>query len=85
MKALLALPVLAALATGAAAKTSPFEPRTAAPAIEDDALDLRPSGAMLESDYFREPEPQAGAGRIFPCRVRLHAIGRTPCFSQACD
>jgi hypothetical protein len=85
MKVLLALAVLAALAIGAAAKPSPFEPRTAAPAIEDDALDLRPVGAMLESDYFRGPEPQAGAGRIFPCRVRLHAIGRTPRFAQACD
>jgi hypothetical protein len=85
MKVLLALAVLAALTTSAAAKPSPLAPSTAAPAAEDDALYLEPAGAMLESDYFRGPQPRAGAGRIFPCRVRLHAIGRTRRFAQACD
>jgi opacity protein-like surface antigen len=86
MKIMLALAVLAALATSAAAKPSLFEPRAAAPAVDDESvLYLGPVGAMLESDYFRVPQPPAGAGRVFPCRVRLHAIGRKPGFTQACD
>ncbi len=85
MKVLLALAAIATLATSAAAIPSPFESRVAAPAVDDDALYLGPVGAMLESDYFRVPEPPAGAGRIFPCRVRLRPIGRTPRFAQACD
>ena len=85
MKAVLALAVLAALTTIATAKPSPFEPRVATIAADDDALYLGPVGAMLESNYFRAPEPPAGASRIFPCRVRLRPIGRTPRFAQACD
>jgi hypothetical protein len=85
MKALLALAVLAALATIATANPSPFEPSAATTAADDDALYLGPVGAMLESDYFRAPEPPAGASRVFPCRVRLQPIGRTPRFAQACD
>ena len=88
MKVLLAVAMLAALATSAAAMPSPFEPKAAARLlrrVDDDALYLGPVGAMLESDYFRAPEPPAGAGRIFPCRVRLHVFGRPPRFAQACD
>jgi hypothetical protein len=85
MKVLLAVAMLAALATSAAAMPSPFEPKAAVSAVDDDALYLGPVGAMLESDYFRAPEPPAGAGRIFPCRVRLHVFGRPPRFAQACD
>jgi hypothetical protein len=84
MKILLAMAVLAALVTGAAAKPSPFAPRTAAPAPEDNALYLQPVGAILESDYFRAPEPH-GTERIFRCRLRLHTTGRTRRFAQACD
>jgi hypothetical protein len=85
MKVLFALAVLVAFATSAAATPSPFEPRPAAPAIDDSPLYLGPVGAMLESDYFRAPQPPAGAGRIFPCRLRLHAISREPRFAQVCD
>lgn len=85
MKVLLAAAVLAALATNATAKPSLFESKAAVAIADFDALYLGPVGAMLESDYFRVPEPPAGAGRIFPCRVRLHAIGRTPRFAQTCN
>jgi hypothetical protein len=81
----LILALLAAFATSATAKPSLFEPRAAMPAVEDDALYLGPVGAMLESDYFRGPEPQAGAGRIFRCRARRHADGSSPRFARACD
>ena len=76
--------MLAALVADAAAKPSPFVPRTAVRVAEDNALYLEPVGAILDSDYFRGPEPH-GAGHIFPCRLRSHAIGRTPRFPQDCD
>jgi hypothetical protein len=84
MKILLIMAVFAALVTGAAAKPSPFAPRRAPPVTEDNALYLQPVGGILKSDYFRRPEPH-GTGRIFRCRLRLHAIAHTPRFAQACD
>jgi hypothetical protein len=85
MKVLLAVAVLAASTINAPAKPSHFASKAVIAAVDDDALYLGPVGAMRESDYFRVPEPPAGAARIFPCRVRLHVIGRTPRFAQVCD
>jgi hypothetical protein len=85
MKVFLASILFAALSTGVAAKPSPFEAKPAPPAVVDDnALYLGPAGAMLESSYFGVQQP-AGAGRVFPCRVRLHAIDRQLRFAQVCD
>jgi hypothetical protein len=85
MRGLLALAVLAALNASAAAKVVPLDPRPPGPAPEESAFSLGPTGSTLESDYFRAPQPPAGARRIFPCRVRLPAFGREPRFAQACD
>jgi hypothetical protein len=85
MKGLLALAVLAALSASAAAKVAPLEPRPPAPVADESALSLGPTGSTFESDYFRVPQPPAGARRIFPCRVRLPTFGRAPRFTQACD
>ena len=85
MRGLLALAVLAALSASAAAKVVPLDPRPPGPAPDESAFSLGPTGSTLESDYFRAPQPPAGARRIFPCRVRLPAFGREPRFAQACD
>jgi len=85
MKSLLALAVLAALSASAPAKVAPLDPRPLGPVPDESALSLGAIGSTLESDYFRAPQPPAGARRIFPCRVRLPAFGREPRFAQACD
>jgi hypothetical protein len=85
MKGPLALAVLAALSASAAGKVAPLDPRSPGPVPEESAFSLGFTGSALESDYFRAPQPPAGARRIFPCRVRLPAFGREPRFAQACD
>jgi hypothetical protein len=86
MKLVLVSAMLAALATGAAATPSPYDLNPDGPAVADEnAFYLGPVGAMLESDYFGLPQPTAGAGRVFPCRIRLHPIGNQPRFAQVCD
>jgi hypothetical protein len=85
MRGLLALAVLAAVSASAAAKIAPLDLRPSGSMPDASALSLGSTGSTLESDYFRAPQPPAGARRIFPCRVRLPAFGREPRFAQACD
>jgi hypothetical protein len=86
MKVFLVSATLAALATGAGAAPSPYDLKPDGPAVADEnALYLGPVGAMLESNYFGVPQPTAGTGRVFPCRIRLHPIGNPPRFAQVCD
>jgi hypothetical protein len=85
MKALLALAMLAALATVAVATPSPYKQKPVEPASDDSALYLGLAGAALESDYFGMPRPSLGAMRVFPCRVRLRPIAGEPRFAQVCD
>lgn len=86
MRIVIASILCAALVSSAAAKPSPFEVKGALPpTVDDNVLYLGPVGAVLESDYFGLPQSLTGAGRIFPCRVKLHVIDRGPRFVQACD
>jgi hypothetical protein len=74
MKALLAFAVILALCAQAQARLAPIERDLAAMTVDDMAIDSGASGASLESDYFRAPQPPFAAVRIFPCRLQLRVF-----------
>jgi hypothetical protein len=89
MKVLIALavflaPVLFALGATAQAKPAPLEQQSISASLEASAIYSGPSGAMLEQDYFRAPQPLLTAGRIFPCRLQLRVFEKTR-LAQSCN
>jgi hypothetical protein len=84
MKALIAVAVLLALGATAQAKVAPLERQMVAISADDSTINSGPSGAMLESNYFRAPQTPAAAGRIFPCRLQLRVFEKTR-LAQSCN
>ena len=86
MKTVTALAVLLALCGTAAAKPAPVERDLAAPlVVEDSVMYPGPIGAMLESDYFRAPQPQAASNRDFSCHLRMFFSKRPMTLTQTCE
>jgi hypothetical protein len=84
MKALMALALVLALGATAQAKLTPLEPRPVPVSSNDYEMFAGPAGAMLESDYFRAPEPRpAAAGTLFPCRAQVWLFDKTR-VAQSC-
>ena len=83
--AILIAPILIALCAGAKAAPSPLAAPRAASIAADSAIYLGPTGAMLEADYFRAPQPRYGESRIFPCRLHLRIAVSTRRIVQSCD
>ena len=88
MKALLTYALFFALAMAAQGaaqgKPAPFELRALALSANDTTIDSGPSGASLESNYFRAPQPPVAAGRVFPCRLQLRMFD-TMRLAQNCN
>ncbi len=84
MKALVGLAVLLALGATAQAKPVPVESQPVAISVDDSAIASGAAGAMLESDYFRAPQPPLAAGRVFPCRLQLRVFEKTR-LAQSCN
>ena len=88
MKALVALAVILALSAtfGATsqAKLAPLEPQQIATSPDDTDMVAGPAGAMVESDYFRAPQPPFAAGRVFPCRLQVRMFEKTR-LAQSCN
>ena len=84
MKALITGAVLLALGATAQAKLPPLERQVVAISADDSTIDSGPSGAMLESSYFRAPQAPLAAGRIFPCRLQLRVFEKTR-LAQSCN
>ncbi len=85
MKLPLAAALLIALCAGAKSAPSPLATPRLASVATDSALYLGPTGAMLEADYFRAPQPHYGASRLFPCQLHLRVAGSTRRIVQSCD
>jgi hypothetical protein len=85
MRMLLTLAGLIVLSGSASALPSPYAISRPSTAINDSAIYLGPAGALLEADYFHAPQPRYGAGRLFPCQLRLHTIEYTRRVGQSCD
>lgn len=88
MKVLTAFAVFLALGTlalgaTAQAKLAPLESQQATISTDDAAMFTGVAGAMLESDYFRAPQPPFAAGRVFPCRLQLRVFEKTR-VAQSC-
>ena len=83
MKVLTALALILALGAAAQAKPAPIEPQQLASSTEDASMFAGAAGAMLESDYFRAPQPPVAAGRVFPCRLQLRVFEKTR-IAQSC-
>jgi hypothetical protein len=85
MKLSLAIALSIALCAGAKAAPSPLPAPRPASVATDSAIYLGPTGAMLEADYFRAPQPRDGISRIFPCRIHLRVAESTRRIVQSCD
>ena len=83
MKALVAFAVILALGATAQAKEAPLEPKQIAAAPGDTDMLAGTAGAMVESDYFRAPQPPFAAGRVFPCRLQARVFEKTR-LAQSC-
>jgi hypothetical protein len=83
MKALIALALILAFGATAQAKLTPFQVQP--PAVSFDQYDMfaGPAGAMLESNYFRAPEPRSAARTLFPCRAQVQLFDTTR-IAQSC-
>ena len=84
MKALVTIAMLLALGAAAQTKPAPFELRPVAFSSDDTTVDIGPSGATLESNYFSAPQQPLAAGRIFPCRLQLRVFDKTR-LAQSCN
>lgn len=84
MKALIALAVLLALGATVQAKLAPPERQLVAISADDLTIYTGPSGAMVESNYFRAPPAPLGSSRIFPCRLQLRVFEKTR-LAQSCQ
>ena len=60
------------------------ELRPVALSTDDTAIDTSPSGATLESNYFRAPQQPYAANRVFPCRLQLRMFDKTR-LAQSCN
>jgi len=76
MKSLTAIALLLALGSVAVAKPAPVERPRPAFALNDADINIGPTGAALEREYFQAPQPQFNAGG-FPCRLPLIVFGKT--------
>jgi hypothetical protein len=78
---LFALGALALIALSAAAQANlaPFGPPQTAIAADDLAI---ATGATLEHDYFRAPQPAYATINVFPCRLRIFDKMR---IAQSCN
>jgi hypothetical protein len=76
MKTLIAFAGLLALGATAHANFAPAKLQPVAISVNEWAIETGPSGAMLESDYFRAPQQPLTAGRIFPCRLQVYTSRR---------
>jgi hypothetical protein len=83
MKTLIAFAGLLALGATAHAKFAPA-PQPVAISVNESAIATGPSGAMLESAYFRTPQQPFAVERIFPCRLELHYFEKTR-LAQSCN
>jgi hypothetical protein len=84
MKALIAFAVILALGGTSQAKLAPLEAQQIATSRSDMDMFAGPAGAMVESDYFRAPQPPFAAGRIFPCRLQVRMFEKTR-LAQSCN
>jgi hypothetical protein len=87
MKSAIALILVLAFCNAAAAKLAPVErTMTASLLAEDSVMYPGPIGALLESDYFRAPQPaQSASNRIFPCHLRMYFSKEPMTFTQSCE
>jgi len=88
MRLLLALTGLLVCGASALCAPSPFPSPPLARVTGADAINLGPAGAMLEADYFNARQPNDepfNAGRIFPCRIRLHTAAQARRAVQTCE
>lgn len=83
MRAVLVTATILSLIGAASAKPAPPEtPRlTASPA--DLAIAVGAAGAMMESDYFREPGPQYSSRGMSMCRLQTEIFSKVR-LAQAC-
>lgn len=84
MKTAIAMAMLFALGATAQAKLAPLEQPMVAVSADDTTIDSRPSGAMLESVYFRALPTPFAAGRVFPCVLQLRLFQKTR-IAQSCN
>ena len=76
MKSLTAIAMLLALGSGAVAKPASVERPRPAFALNDADINIGPTGAPQEQEYFQAPQPQFNVGG-FPCRLSLIVFDKT--------
>jgi hypothetical protein len=76
MKSLTAIALLLALGTVAVAKPAPIERPRPALALNDADINIGPTGAAREREYFLAPQPQFKAGSR-PCVLQLIVFDKT--------
>jgi hypothetical protein len=70
MKKLVAIALVLVFGAAAHAKPAPVDPHSIA-LSPDMAISSEPAATTLERDYFRAPQADYAAGRVFPCRLRV--------------
>ncbi len=88
MKGLTAVAIFLALTVAAVAKPAPVRDLNPAddriPTARNDVdINIGPTGAMLERNYFQAPQRQFGAGS-FSCRMQLSVFDKTR-LAQSCN
>jgi hypothetical protein len=76
MKGLTAIALLCALGSVAAAKPAPVESAGPAIALNDADINIGPSGAVQEREYFQAPQAQFNSGG-FVCRLPMIVFDKT--------
>ena len=84
MKAMTAIAVLLAFGATAQAKVAPLERAVIATGAGDSAINIDPTGAQREADYFHAPQsPLAGERLLLPCRLQ-HVVFDKTRLAQSC-
>jgi hypothetical protein len=76
MKGLIAVALLCALGAVAVAKPVPVESARPAIALNEADINIGPSGAVREREYFQAPQAQFNAGSLV-CRLPLIVFDKT--------
>ena len=84
MKAIIIFATLLALGATTQAKLAPLERQLASISADDATIESGPSGAALESDYFRAPQTPFATRRLFPCRLQIRLFEKTR-MAQSCN
>ena len=84
MRTLFAAAIFLTCAAGASAKPSPVEAQRLTASPQDLAIAVGAAGAMVESDYFRAPQPQYSSRGMSVCRLHTEIFSKMR-LAQSCD